>query len=96
MNPKGGWHATNLIESFSQITLISVEYDCLLRIVFSHHFQRDTRNGRLEVGLLGVNHYADIQIFGSLDSMHEKKNERKKNYAEDWRISASAERIYNW
>lgn len=58
---------TNLIKCLFQVTLIRIEDDGLFRIIFSHHFKRDTRNGRLEVCLLGINHYANVQIFSSLE-----------------------------
>ena len=42
------------------VALVSVENNGFLRVVLFHHFHSQTTNGRLEVGLFGVNHASEI------------------------------------
>jgi hypothetical protein len=43
------------------VALVSVENNGFLRVVLFHHFHSQTTNGRLEVGLFGVNHASEIE-----------------------------------
>ena len=42
------------------VALVSVENNGFLRVVLFHHFHCQTTNGRLEIGLFGVNHASEI------------------------------------
>ena len=46
------------------VALVSVENNGFLRVVLFHHFHSQTTNGRLEVGLFGVNHASEIDYVG--------------------------------
>ena len=50
-----------------QVVLIGVEDDGLLRVELLHHLHGDAVDGGLEVGLLGVNHHADVEVLGGLE-----------------------------
>lgn len=56
----------DLVERLPQVALIRVENDRLVTVVLTHELERDARDGRLEVRLLGVDHYTDVHISGSL------------------------------
>ena len=43
------------------VALVSVENNSFLRVVLFHHFHSQTTDGRLEVGLFGVNHASEIE-----------------------------------
>lgn len=56
-----------LTVGFLQVTLVSVEDNRLFLVVFAHHFQCDTGDSRLEIGLFSIYHNAYIQLFSSLE-----------------------------
>lgn len=58
----------HLVESLSQVALVSVEHNSLVFVVLPHELERDTGNGRLEVGLFGVDHYAHIHLLSCLQN----------------------------
>ena len=51
-----------------QITLVGVEHYGFFGVILSHHFECDSRDGWLEVGLLGVNHNTNVKVLGSLET----------------------------
>lgn len=75
-----------LIVCLLEVALVSVEYDRFLLIVFSHHFQCDSGNGWLEIGLLGIDHYAHIKFLSGLPINNSKlvKNHFLNRHKNDW------------
>lgn len=49
-----------------EIALVGVENNGLLSVELLLHLHGNPMDGRLEVGLLCVNHHADVQVLGSL------------------------------
>jgi hypothetical protein len=56
----------DIVVGLFEIALVGVEHDGLVQIMFPHHFKSDSGDGWLEIGLLCVNHYADVQLLGKL------------------------------
>lgn len=65
--------AVRRVRRHLQVTLVSVEYDRLLPVEFSLHFQGQPADGGLEVRLLGVNHQSDSMLHGVLDNRRKSR-----------------------
>ena len=50
------------MQSDLHVALVSIENRDFFRVVLFHHFHGETSDGGLEVGLLGVDHDADVEV----------------------------------
>lgn len=46
--------------------MIGIENNCLIFVIFLHEFQRNTRDGRLEISLFSIDHQTYIHILSCL------------------------------
>ena len=45
-----------------KVALVGVEDDGFLLVVLAHHFHGESRDGGLEVGLLGIDHHSHVLL----------------------------------
>jgi len=74
--------SADIVVRFFKVALVRVEHNRLFHVVFPHHFKSDSGDGWLEVRLLCVDHYANVQFFGKLlngTNVSQKRKCRSRN-----------------